>query len=120
MGKDIKLKENDFQNHSLKSCCYNWNKMAKLKDSLEEFFNRTSVHGFQYLSFDFNFCQKFFWVVFITLGFLGAGILVQQTIQDSYDNPVLTTIGSNSITKYPFPAITVDSGREFSKIILRK
>ena len=85
--------------------------MAKLKNSIEEFLTETSVHGFKYLSHNFNICEKILWTIFIAFGFLGAGTLVYQTVQDAYDNPVLTTISSKSITEYPFPAITVDSGK---------
>lgn len=88
-------------------------KMAKFKDSIEEFLTETSVHGFKYLSVNFNKFVKLFWFVFISLGFAGAGILVYQTLQDAYDNPVLTTTDTTSITEYPFPAITVDSGKSW-------
>ena len=85
-------------------------KMTRLKDYFDDFLNKTSVHGFQYLSFNFNLCEKLFWFIFILLGFLGAGFMVHQTLEDSYKNPIQTTVDTVSITEYPFPAITVDSG----------
>ena len=87
--------------------------MRKLRDAVNEFFTETSVHGLKYLSFGYNLCEKFLWALFVSLGIFGAGSLVYQTIQDSYNHPILTTMDSVPITEYPFPAITVDSGRSF-------
>ena len=90
--------------------------MTNIKEALEDFFNNTTVHGFQYLSSNYHICKKLFWIIWICLGIYGSSTFVLQTIKDSYENPVMTSTEYKSISKYPFPAVTIDSG----KIIVKR
>ena len=83
-----------------------------MRESINEFLNETSVHGFKYLTYKNKFREKLFWTTCIVIGITGATGFVYQMIIDSYENPVLTTIDSKAVSEYPFPAITIDAGKD--------
>ena len=78
--------------------------------SFAEYLESTTIHGFRYLSVSQNRIEKLAWTFIIGTCFTLASLLIWQSIQESYENPVMTTIETISVKKVPFPAITVDSG----------
>ena len=82
----------------------------KIGKSLAEYFESTTIHGFRYLCASKTLIERFAWIGIIGTCFSLAGLLIWQSIEESQQNPVLTTIETISVKEVPFPAITVDSG----------
>ena len=82
----------------------------KISKSLAEYFESTTIHGFRYLRVSKTLIERFAWIGIIGTCFILAGLLIWQSIEESHQNPVLTTIETISVKEVPFPAITVDAG----------
>ena len=76
---------------------------------MEEFQNyleSSTVHGLFYIGTTRRLV-KLFWIFVVMTGFIGAGILIQQSFQSWQDSPVKTTIETRPISEVIFPLITV-------------
>ena len=86
----------------------------KFKDTItstvNDYLESTTIHGFSYLGVGRHVLVKLGWFGIICTCFTLAGILIQQSLEEARDNPVMTTVESVPAPKVPFPAVTVDSG----------
>ena len=83
--------------------------MESLKSNVKEYFNETTVHGFQYVVNGRNWCEKSFWIILIVTGFMFSGIMIDNSISSWRNAPVQTTIEkvSKPIQNFLFPGITI-------------
>ena len=72
----------------------------------KEFLETSSLHGLLLISLNKGF-TRLFWVVVVVLGFLGAGILMRNSVRSWYEIPVSTTIETRPIADLSFPVVTV-------------
>ena len=79
-------------------------------NSLAEYFESTTIHGFSYLKASRNVLERLAWILIIGTCFILAAFLIHQSINEAHENPFMTNIETLHISKVPFPAITIDSG----------
>ena len=84
-------------------------KIVSLSSNVKEYFNETTVHGFQYVVTGRNRCEKIFWIVLIVTGFILSGTITYNSISSWRETPLQTTIEkvSKPIQHFPFPAVTI-------------
>ena len=71
-----------------------------------EFLETSSIHGLLLISLNKRF-SKLFWVLVVVTGFIGAGILMKNSVRSWYETPVFTTIETLPIEELSFPPVTV-------------
>ena len=82
-----------------------------IKNSVSDYFESTTIHGFSYLRVSHNLFERLAWILIIGTCFTLAGMLIQQSIHEANENPIITTFDTVHVRNVPFPAITVDSGK---------
>ncbi|TRY68635.1 hypothetical protein TCAL_08884 [Tigriopus californicus] len=103
-----------------KGCCYNKKcaqfikKQGKTPSNLltegkHNYLEETTVHGFRYVVTGINAAERFFWILCIALGFSGAFHMVNRSLEEGRNNPIVTTIDTIPITRVPFPAVSIDA-----------
>lgn len=73
---------------------------------IKEFLETSSIHGLLLIALNKGFI-RLFWVLVVVSGFLGAGILMKNSVRSWYETPVSTTIETRPIADLPFPLVTV-------------
>ena len=81
--------------------------MKRIFQGLVQYLEETTIHGLRYLSVGKDFVEKFVWFVVIAISFSIAGYLIQTTIKENENEPVLTTIETGLAKDVPFPAVTI-------------
>ena len=76
--------------------------MESIKTCLES----STIHGLTHISTNRK-QTRFFWVIVVTAGFTGAGVMIYHSFQDWNDSPVKTTIETRPIAEITFPKVTV-------------
>ena len=72
----------------------------------QNYLESSTVHGLFYIGTTRRLV-KLFWVFVVLTGFIGAGILIQQSFQSWQDSPVKTTIEIRPISEVTLPKISV-------------
>ena len=85
--------------------------MKRIRDRADDYFSKTSAHGFQFLTRDNLWIESIFWIICLAVSGYFVTNLIQETLDDAYNHPVLTTIETVPISNNPFPAVTIDSGK---------
>ena len=80
-------------------------------EGFKNYLESSTVHGLVYISTTKRLI-KLFWILVVTLGFIGAGIIIQQSFQSWQDSPVKTTIETRPIFEMTFPKISVCPPRD--------
>ena len=75
-------------------------------EGVRTFLESSTIHGLGYISTTRRLV-KLFWIVIVIAGFTGAGILIYKSFQDWDENPVTTTVETQSIRDITFPKVTV-------------
>ena len=83
--------------------------VLEIKRAISSYFSETTVHGFRYVVEGGNICEKWSWVVLISIGFIFSGCIIFQSFYDWAETPLQTTIAQVSmpIEELYQPAITV-------------
>ena len=94
----------------------------KLWQSIAEYFESTSIHGFSHLRASKTFLGRLLWILIIGSCFSLAALLICESIEEANDNPILTNIETVSVQDIPFPAVTINAPRpnvwrHFAKIL---
>ena len=71
-----------------------------------EFLESSTIHGLVYISTSRRHV-RLLWLCVVVSGFIGAGVLIQQSFSSWADSPVSTTIETLPITDLVFPNVTV-------------
>ena len=72
-------------------------------ETLQEFLEASTIHGFVYISTSKHRLQRLFWVTVVLLGFVVAGVIIRGAFSDWENNPVSTTIETFPIRQVTFP-----------------
>lgn len=83
--------------------------VLEIKRAISSYFSETTVHGFRYVVEGGNICEKWSWVVLISIGFIFSGCIIFQSFYEWAETPLQTTIAQVSmpIEELYQPAITV-------------
>ena len=73
---------------------------------IRNFLESSTIHGLSYISTTKKYV-RLFWILVVTGGFTGAGVLIYTSFQSWADSPVKTTIETLPITEITFPKVTV-------------
>ena len=71
-----------------------------------EFLESSTIHGLVYISTSRRHV-RLLWLCVVVSGFIGAGVLIQQSFSSWADSPISTTIETLPITDLDFPNVTV-------------
>ena len=87
---------------------------SKVKNAITSYFSETTVHGFRYVAEGENICEKLFWGLLISVGFVFSGAIILRSFSDWEQTPLQTTIDKVSmpIEELYQPAITVCNPHE--------
>ena len=94
----------------------------KMWQSVAEYFESTSIHGFSHLRASKTLLGKALWILIIGSCFSLAALLICESIEEANENPILTNIETVSVQDIPFPAVTINTPqpnvwRYFAKIL---
>ena len=76
-------------------------------DTLTEFLERSTIHGFSYISKSESKIVRCFWLLTVISGFVTAGVLINGSFKNWRESPVGSTITTYPISKLPFPNVTI-------------
>ena len=76
-------------------------------ENFTSFLESSTIHGLAYLATASRKLVKLFWLIVVTAGFIGAGILIFKSFKDWNENPITTTIETLPIENVTFPKVTV-------------
>ena len=77
-----------------------------MMQEIKTFLETSTIHGLSYISTGKNYV-RIFWVLIVTAGFMGAGVLIKNSFKFWAESPVKTAIETHSITEITFPKLTV-------------
>ncbi|CAL8109590.1 unnamed protein product [Orchesella dallaii] len=83
-----------------------------------EFCNNSSVHGLSFIGRPkAHLSEKIFWTIAFIFGVIGAVLLINDTWQRYYDNPVIVSFQAEEVTtdSIPFPSVTICNMNAFPK-----
>ena len=75
-------------------------------DQVKEFLESSTIHGLVYISTTRRLV-RLLWISVVIGGFIGAGLLIQESFSSWSNSPVSTTIETLSISELDFPNVTV-------------
>ena len=75
-------------------------------EAVKEFLESSTIHGMVYISTTRRLV-RLLWIVVVIGGFIGAGLLIQESFSSWSTSPVSTTIETLSISDLDFPNVTV-------------
>ena len=84
---------------------------------VKEFLLSSTIHGLSYIGSNKSLL-RLFWVGVVTTGFIGAGVLIQQSFSSWATSPVSTTIETHPISKIDFPNVTLCPPRQSGALSL--
>ena len=88
---------------------------------VKSYFSETTVHGFRYVAEGRTAAEKLLWVIFIAFAATCAGTLIERSLSENRNNPIITILNVVPVAEVPFPAVTVDGGQTFDPAgIVRK
>jgi cytoskeletal protein RodZ len=76
---------------------------------LKEYFHRTSLHGFNYLSQKKRtWVEKIFWAIALIISIVLTAIMIYELLQSYFNNPIVmyNDNSENSTSYFYFPSIT--------------
>ena len=76
-------------------------------ENLMIFLESTSIHGLSYISTSKRHTTRLLWILVVSTGFIGAGVLIHQSFEGWADSPIKTTVETVAIDKMTFPKVTV-------------
>ena len=81
---------------------------------ISSYFEQTTVHGFKYVVTGASKGERFAWMVFVAFAFLAAFLMIGTYTYEAISNPITISLSTIPVTKVPFPAVTVDSGKAWN------
>ena len=76
-------------------------------ENLMIFLESSSIHGLSYISTSKRNTTRLLWILVVSTGFIGAGVLIYQSFEGWADSPITTTVETVAIEKMTFPKVTV-------------
>ena len=90
-------------------------RLGRLWLDLNEFLSSTSIHGLPYLHLTQSRTTRIIWTVLVAAALTTATVLLVQTVGDWGTKYISTTIETESVVNFPFPAVTLHPGDFSSK-----
>ena len=75
-------------------------------EEFRQFLESSTIHGLYFISTAKKW-SRFFWIMVVFVGFIGAGVIIQTSFHNWEQSPIVTTIETLPIYKLTFPNITV-------------
>ena len=75
-------------------------------EGIKTYLESSTIHGFSHISNTRRFV-RFFWILVVISGFIGAFTMICQSFNSWADSPIKTTIETKPITEITFPKVTV-------------
>ena len=75
-------------------------------EEIRHFLELSTIHGLYYVSSAKNLA-KYFWILVVFGGFIGAGYLINESFDNWNQSPISTTIETLPISELTYPNITV-------------
>ena len=75
-------------------------------EGIKTYLESSTIHGFLHISNTRRFV-RFFWILVVISGFIGAFTMIYQSFNSWTDSPIKTTIETKPITEITFPKVTV-------------
>ena len=75
-------------------------------EEFRQFLESSTIHGLYFISRAKKW-SRFFWIMVVFVGFIGAGVIIQTSFHNWEQSPIVTTIETLPIYKLTFPNITV-------------
>ena len=85
-----------------------------LFQTVSEYLNTTTIHGFAYVQKSRNVLERLSWCVIILGCISFSGLLIRQSLNEAEEHPIATTVELVPLTSVPFPAVTIDSDPNFN------
>ena len=82
-------------------------------EHVKRYFAETTVHGFRYVATGRTAVERALWVIFILFVATFAGVLIEQSLRENGEKPILTILDVVPASEVPFPAVTVDGGQTY-------
>nr|CAH7742091.1 unnamed protein product [Callosobruchus chinensis] len=79
------------------------------RNYLKEYCQNTSIHGFKYLSDKRSLCERYLWLLLISLSIAACGFLISRIYYKYITSPVIVSFATKESPLYavPFPAVTI-------------
>nr|CAI5824716.1 unnamed protein product [Callosobruchus analis] len=102
---DLETKAGD-KNVKPKRTRVNW---IGTQSYLKEYCQNTSIHGFKYLSEKRSLCERYLWLLLISLSIAACGFLINRIYIKYITSPVIVSFATKESPLYavPFPAVTI-------------
>ena len=65
-------------------------------ENVKKFLESSTIHGVAYIPSARKYVVKVFWTWVVITAFIGATIVIRQSLEDWSDNPISTTIEANT------------------------
>ena len=75
-------------------------------EEVRTFLESSTIHGLAYIATSRKHV-RIFWIIIVIAGFICAGILIDESFKGWKENPIKTTIETQSIKEITFPKVTV-------------
>ena len=75
--------------------------------TFREFLEASTIHGLCYISNSKNAITRSIWIVIVCVGFICAGIIIDNSFSSWREYPVATSIETFPISQAKFPRVTV-------------
>ena len=85
-----------------------------LFQTVSEYLNTTTIHGFAYVQKSRNVLERLSWCVIILGCISFSGLLIRQSLNEAEEHPIATTVELVPLTSVPFPAVPIDSDPNFN------
>ena len=77
-----------------------------MMEEFRKFLKLSTIHGLYYVSTTRKLV-RFAWILVVIAGSAGAAYLINQSFKNWSDNPIITTIETQPISKITFPNVSV-------------
>ena len=71
-----------------------------------EFLKSSTIHGLSYIPITKKHV-RLFWIMIVTMSFIGAGFMIYLSFKDWAENPIKTTLKTRPIKEITLPKVTV-------------
>ena len=75
-------------------------------EEIRAFLSNSTIHGLYYISTEKKF-SRLLWIVVVTVGFVGASLLIEKSFRGWSESPVDTSVEIVDMTDVKFPPVTV-------------
>ena len=90
----------------LKFIQFGSNPLIRMEVGVQEFLLSSTIHGLSHIGSNRSLL-RLFWLIVVIAGFIGAGVIINQSFSSWAESPISTTIETLPIREIDFPNVTV-------------